>query len=127
MQLREDLGPAKRRSLLLFLCFMLALGALHLRLAHLQLVNGAHWRRMAENNRVRRLPVASNRGRIYDRRGRVLADNLPTFELLLFPDEARDLANKKVAADPRMGELMAASDTGFDAVRMAYGGFSRFV
>ena len=41
--------------------------------------------------------------------------------------EARDLANKKVAADPRMGELMAASDTGFDAVRMAYGGFSRFV
>lgn len=37
--------------------------------------------------------------------------------------EARDLANKKVAADPRMVELMDSFDTGFDAKRMAYGGF----
>ena len=37
--------------------------------------------------------------------------------------EARDLANKKVAADPRMAELMAKSNSGFDASRMAYGGF----
>ena len=37
--------------------------------------------------------------------------------------EARDLANKKVAADPRMAELIASSNSGFDASRMAYGGF----
>lgn len=36
---------------------------------------------------------------------------------------ARDLANEKVAADPRMVEIMSASNTGFDAQRMAYGGF----
>ncbi len=41
--------------------------------------------------------------------------------------EARDLANEKVAADPRMEELMAASNIGFDAQRMAYGGFQPFV
>jgi len=41
--------------------------------------------------------------------------------------EARDLANEKVAADPRMAELMAAADVGFDAERMAYGGFQTFV
>lgn len=40
---------------------------------------------------------------------------------------ARDLANEKVAADPRMAELMAASDSGFDPARMAYGGFERLV
>ena len=40
---------------------------------------------------------------------------------------ARDLANKKVAADPRVAELLDASDTGFDAMRMAYGGFRRLV
>jgi uncharacterized protein YbaA (DUF1428 family) len=41
--------------------------------------------------------------------------------------EARDLANKKVAADPRMADLMESSKTGFDAKRMAYGGFESFV
>ena len=41
--------------------------------------------------------------------------------------EARDLANQKVAADPRMAELIDASDSGFDAKRMAYGGFQSLV
>ncbi|MDH3439446.1 MAG: DUF1428 domain-containing protein [Gammaproteobacteria bacterium] len=41
--------------------------------------------------------------------------------------EARDLANKKVAADPRMVDLIESSETGFDARRMAYGGFKSFV
>jgi uncharacterized protein YbaA (DUF1428 family) len=40
---------------------------------------------------------------------------------------ARDLANEKVAADPRMAELMASINSGFDAKRMAYGGFQLLV
>jgi penicillin-binding protein 2 len=91
MEIRENLGPVRRRAVLLLLTVFLVFGALHLRIAQLQLVEGAHWRRMAENNRLRRLPLAAVRGRIYDRRGHVLADNLPTWNLLLFPDEARNL------------------------------------
>ena len=41
--------------------------------------------------------------------------------------EARDLANEKVAADPRMVDLIDASNSGFDAKRMAYGGFQSLV
>jgi len=41
--------------------------------------------------------------------------------------EARDLANEKVAADPRMADLMESSNSGFDAKRMAYGGFESLV
>ena len=41
--------------------------------------------------------------------------------------EARDLANRKVAADPRMVDLVDSSDSGFDAARMAYGGFRSLV
>jgi len=91
MEIRENLGPVRRRSVVLLLAVFLIFGALHVRIAQLQLVEGAHWRRMAENNRLRRLPLAAVRGRIYDRRGQVLADNLPTWNLLLFPDEARNL------------------------------------
>ena len=41
--------------------------------------------------------------------------------------EVRDLANEKVAADPRMVDLMDSSNSGFDAKRMAYGGFQSLV
>jgi uncharacterized protein YbaA (DUF1428 family) len=40
---------------------------------------------------------------------------------------ARDLANENVAADPRMADLINSSNSGFDAKRMAYGGFQSFV
>ena len=41
--------------------------------------------------------------------------------------QARDRANEKVAADPRMADLIDLSNTGFDAERMAYGGFRPLV
>ena len=91
MRVREDLGPLRRRSAILLLFVLLALGILHLRLFQLQIVDGAGWRRLAENNRLRRLPLSSFRGRIYDRQGKVLAENVPTWDLLVFPEDARNL------------------------------------
>ena len=41
--------------------------------------------------------------------------------------EERDLINKKVAADPRMEQLVSSSNSGFDAMRMLYGGFKPLV
>ena len=41
--------------------------------------------------------------------------------------EARDRAKKKVAADPRMADLVESSDSGFDATRMSYAGFESLV
>ncbi len=91
MRIREDLAPLRRRATAAFAVMLAGLALLGLRLAQLQLLDGEHWRRMAENNRLRRLPVEAARGRIYDRSGNLLADNLPAFRLLLYPDEARTL------------------------------------
>ncbi len=41
--------------------------------------------------------------------------------------EARDLANEKVAIDPRVAGLLASAHTGFEAMRMVYGGFTPLV
>ncbi|MFK7888530.1 MAG: DUF1428 family protein [Gammaproteobacteria bacterium] len=41
--------------------------------------------------------------------------------------ETRDRANEKVAADPRMADLINSYGSGFDARKMAYGGFQAFV
>lgn len=91
MELREDLGPVRRRAAVAIAIVLTALALLILRLVQLQIIEGPSWRRLAENNRLRRLPIASQRGRIFDRRGVVLADNVPTWKLLMFPDEARSI------------------------------------
>ena len=56
------------------------------------------------------------------------ADEAIVFGWVVFDSrEARDEANAKVAVDPRMADLMASSSSGFDALRMAYGGFRALV
>lgn len=56
------------------------------------------------------------------------ADEIVMFGWVAFESrEARDLANEKVAADPRMADLIESSNTGFDPKRMAYGGFKWLV
>ena len=55
-------------------------------------------------------------------------DEIIVFGWVVFDSrEARDLANGKVAADPRMADLVDSSNSGFDAQRMAYGGFQSLV
>lgn len=56
------------------------------------------------------------------------ADEVIVFGWVSFASrEARDQANEKVAADPRMVTIMEDTDSGFDAQRMAYGGFKPLV
>ncbi len=54
-------------------------------------------------------------------------DEVVVFGWVVFESrEDRDRINAKVAADPRMTDLVNSSDSGFDASRMAYGGFQAF-
>jgi len=57
-----------------------------------QVVRGEHYRELAENNRLRRLPVEAPRGAIVDVHGRVLVENLPSFNLRLDRSRSADLA-----------------------------------
>jgi len=48
-----------------------------------QVVRGSYYRDLAENNRLRKVAIKAPRGSIYDRNGRVLVENLPSYNLLL--------------------------------------------
>ena len=68
-----------------------ALGVLVIRLVDLQLVRGASYRRLAEQNRLRLVPEQAPRGLILDRRGRILATNQTIFRVALVPQDVEDL------------------------------------
>ncbi len=91
MRIRTDPVLFRHRSRVVIILVFGVLGLLHLKLAQLQVIQGDAWSQLAENNRLRRIPVPAPRGRIFDRQGVVLADNAPAWQLLVFPDEAEDL------------------------------------
>lgn len=53
------------------------------RVFYLSVLNKDYYVSIAQNNRVREVPVLPERGVIYDRAGRVLARNKPSFSLIL--------------------------------------------
>jgi penicillin-binding protein 2 len=56
-----------------------AFAVLALQLARLQLVNGSKFEQRAELNQLRIEPVVPSRGLIYDRNGKVVVENVPSF------------------------------------------------
>ncbi|MBI2264869.1 MAG: penicillin-binding protein 2 [Armatimonadetes bacterium] len=77
------------RILLLRLAIIAAFVVIAGRLFFLQIVNGAQFRLRAEENRIREIPIPAPRGDIYDRKGRVLVRNTPSFEVTLIPEELK--------------------------------------
>jgi penicillin-binding protein 2 len=57
----------------------------------LQVGSSGYYEKLAEQNRVRNIPILAPRGRILDREGRVIVDNYPSFSALLLRDQTRDL------------------------------------
>jgi penicillin-binding protein 2 len=60
----------------------------------------------SNGNRIKILPVAPNRGLIYDRNGVILAENKPVFSLEVIPEEVDDLEKTLV----HLTELMSITD-----------------
>ncbi|MDP8934183.1 MAG: penicillin-binding protein 2 [Cyanobacteriota bacterium] len=85
-------NPARQGSrstqVMIFLLLVTTLVTLPIfRLAELQLVQGAYNRQRAENNRIRPISVAANRGQILDRSGKIFAASRVSRSVYLWPKE----------------------------------------
>jgi penicillin-binding protein 2 len=69
----------------------LLLGAVIARLVQLQVVEHEQFAEKSQGNRIRIEPVPPIRGLIFDRKGRVLAENLPAYQLELIPEQVLDI------------------------------------
>jgi penicillin-binding protein 2 len=61
------------------------------RLVYLQIVGHEHYASLAKENSVKLVPLVPSRGIIYDRKGRILADDTTSFSLELIPEQISDL------------------------------------
>jgi penicillin-binding protein 2 len=82
----------QRRATGAYAVVALSLAVLGIAFFRIQVLRSSAWELRAESNRIRQLPVPTPRGIIYDREGRILADNVPGYAITLLPgplDSAR--------------------------------------
>ena len=110
---KEDLLQRLPRLQLVILGLILVIAA---RFWFVQVVSGDYYLELAENNRVRELPLKAPRGLVYERQGRLLAENVPSYNLMLDPSRSRDLQGALAFAEACLkqpaSELREALDEG---------------
>ena len=74
-----------------FFVIILLTSGLIIRLIYLQIVGHEHYSSLAKDNSIKIVPLIPTRGIIYDRRGKILAENMPSYSLELIPEKITDL------------------------------------
>lgn len=83
-----EIGLFRRRCIVAVICVLLLAGGLVSRMVFLQIYQYKLYVMQSENNRIRVEPIAPARGLIYDRNGLVLAENRPTYNLMITREQA---------------------------------------
>lgn len=74
--------PLEKKRIRLFWWLMLAVfTGLFGRVAYLNIVRGGHYQEMARDNRIREISIKAPRGKIYDRAGSLLVNNVPSMDV----------------------------------------------
>ncbi|TLX58084.1 penicillin-binding protein 2, partial [Stutzerimonas nosocomialis] len=86
----KDARLVRQRVLVGIVVVVLLMLVLVARMYYLQVVQYQHHSTLSENNRVHVQPIPPTRGLIYDRDGRIIADNRPSFSLTVTRERAGD-------------------------------------
>jgi penicillin-binding protein 2 len=112
----------RRRAFEGFLGIALALSGLAFGYFRLQVLQHQEYSTRSEANRIKARPIVPARGLIYDRNGKLLADNVPAFRLEITPDKVGDLSATLAA----LGQLVTITPdelAQFNATRKAIRSF----
>jgi penicillin-binding protein 2 len=88
---RAEAEQFRRRAALGFLGVLVCLVGLGGWYFKLQVLDHDTYATRSEANRIKPRPVVPGRGMIYDRNGRLLAENVPAFRLDITPDKVKDM------------------------------------
>src|SRR6202165_870045 len=70
---------------------LVMLATLGVRLYLIQIINGARYAEIAENQRIRLLPIPAPRGVIFDRNGHPLVDSRPIYSVILSREDTKGI------------------------------------
>lgn len=80
-----------RQAIIALIGMLILIGVLLANIYSIQVTDYSGYTTRANDNRIKVVPVAPNRGLIYDRNGKILAENRPIYALELIPEEIADI------------------------------------
>jgi len=83
-----------RRTFITFAGIIILSLVLFSNVYNLQVSSYQKYQTRSNSNRIKLLPVAPNRGLIYDRNGVLLADNTPVYSLEVIPEQVNDIKKR---------------------------------
>lgn len=104
-----------RRAIQAFVGIIILTCVLIANLYHLQVQDYSEYKARSNSNSIKLIPVAPNRGRIYDRNGVILADNIPVCSLEIIPDQVQDIPKVLI----KLQQLLGISDQDIAAFNKA--------
>ena len=93
-QIRDYQAEARlfsSRAIVAFLGIVVLMGLLVANMYNIQVNQFQDYKTRSNDNRIKVVPIAPNRGLIYDRNGVLLAENRPVFNLELTPEKIKDI------------------------------------
>lgn len=81
-----------RRAFVGFIFIVALVAVLLVNLYKIQVDNHQDYQTRSNDNRIKVIPIAPNRGLIYDRNGVILAENKPVYNLEVIPEDVKDLS-----------------------------------
>ncbi len=91
MKFVDDSQNLRVRLRLIQALVLVILGILCVRLYLLQIIDGKKYAEVAENQRIRLLPIPAPRGGIFDRNGNLLVDSRPIYSVLLSREDTKSI------------------------------------
>src|SRR5438270_1795656 len=89
MKFVDDSQNLRVRLRLIQALVLVILGVLCVRLYLLQIIDGKRYAEVAENQRIRLLPIPAPRGVIFDRYKRLLVDSRPVYNVILSREDIK--------------------------------------
>lgn len=89
--LHREQRTFQMRAVVATIVVALLLGGVAVRLLWLQVVRHDYYADLSQGNRVRVEPLPPDRGIIFDRQGRILAENTPAYQLTITREQVVDL------------------------------------
>ena len=87
---QENLKKIQRRIVFLLIAMGIGFGGILIRTWSLQITEGSFYQEQSESNRIREVFIQPRRGKVFDRNGIILVNNVPGFTLYLIPEDIRD-------------------------------------
>ncbi|MCG9684345.1 penicillin-binding protein 2 [Vibrio sp. Isolate23] len=88
---QEEARLFKSRAIVAFIGIVAMVGLLVANLYNIQINQYQDYKTRSNDNRIKVVPIAPNRGLIYDRNGTLLAENRPVFNLEITPEKIEDM------------------------------------